>query len=110
MNTIWLSGQSALKSPKTFLWVRESRRIDWSRSAMVKKRRPALSRPRNAGLRIAAPALSFLPSYRPLIPASADLDRLTSLISNRGDNGRRSCLLGRPVSGYHAKNNGGNDR
>src|SRR5262245_14663730 len=146
MNTIWLSGQSAPKSPKTFLSARESRLIDWSRSATAKKRQPALSRLTIAGLRIAAPALLFLPSYRLLIRASANPDCKTptpphplavvlqqlsdafkthtptlpyfnnpffwvaSLISNRGDNRRRSCLLGRSVSRYQAKNDGGNDR
>src|SRR5262249_58360389 len=41
---------------------------------MAKKRRPALSQARIAGLRIAAPALSFLRSYRLLIRASANPD------------------------------------
>src|SRR4029077_6468752 len=74
MNIIWLWERSEPKSRKIFLLVKECPRSDWSRSAMARKRQPALSRARNAALKTAAPGLSFLQSYPPPTPTSADGD------------------------------------
>ncbi len=36
--------------------------------------------------------------------------RSLSLVANRGDDGRGRCLLGGPVPGYHAQNDGRDHR